>query len=148
MSQRGKFYLMVLLAVVVIIAALHMICVYDSEVVQLKLKIDGCTCSMYSEFELHWDEASSLLIDELALTNLLIWADSCGSLLCDCSHGDGDAYVSMVKSVEPLESGLGLKIVLSQEVYLTWPDIANNLIVVLEANKAEVFRGHDFKIGY
>ncbi|MFA6587699.1 MAG: hypothetical protein WCT08_01380 [Patescibacteria group bacterium] len=111
----------------------------------LSLDIDQCSCSRYSTFNISWNPADSLLIDDSAMAELMLTADSTGLLLCDCSLDNGTKYISVVKEIWPLESRTGLRVDLRDEVYLIDADVTKNLAEALEAKKAEIFNGHDFK---
>lgn len=148
MSKKGVLYLLlVALAVVVTIMSLSSNSSNDgSMTAELNIHISGCSCQEYSEFEITWDEEDLSLINVPALMAALVSADSSGAFLCDCSHGEGEKYESVVQEITPRDDGTGIRLTLIKKVWLDYGDVAPNLRDVLDANKTEIFGINDFDV--
>jgi hypothetical protein len=117
-----------------------------SEVVAIHLGIDGCVCIKYTDFEIKWDRKYAAIINQSALTDILIKADADSAFLCDCSNKDGKKYAHVIKSIKPFGKNEGLKLELTQEVYLDKYEIIPNLNDALQKRAGDVFGKYHYQL--
>lgn len=144
--MRRILSLVLLLSVTTVLLALPPVAQAEKSAgtVTFSVGLDGCACRQYSSFRLLWREDDGAIVHLSNLMDVLTAGDKDSLLLCDCSHGAGEKYGSVIASIRPLLDRPGVNIVLTRQVWLTYDDVAKNMDELFRNHKREVVSAEDF----